>query len=107
MPLQTPPNWFLRELRLIDPEITVKFNDRQWKWIAYNADGSVYARIENKDKSYRPLDGRFLRKLRIDTYFTHDSKAYDALIAEDCHALQVHLQGGRERVIDYLAGYWD
>lgn len=107
MGLLTPPAWFMRELNIIDPEVTVRFNDRQWRWIAYNPDGSVYERLENKDKSYRPLDVRFLRKLRIDKFFTNNSKAFDALLEQNHYDLRSHITRGKNGVVDYLSGYWD
>lgn len=109
----TPPGWFTRELRLIDPSLTVKWNNKIKRWCIYHADGSLSKIVEHpKTKAFRDLDQRILRKLRIDIFFTHNDKALalwnsDQREEKEVNAeLRQYMTRGLDGISDYLSG-WD
>jgi hypothetical protein len=105
MAFYNPPKWFIKELQLANPDLTVKWNHRTKRWGIHNPDGSLSHLVQNKDGSFRPLDQRILRKIRIDTFFTHNDKALQRFLQEDNYGLRAWMDRGMEGVSDYLAGY--
>ena len=106
MPLYEAPRWFRRELNLIDPTLSVCWHNKTCRWIIYHEDGSPSLIVENpKTHQFYPLDNRVLRKLRINTFFTHNPKALDRYIDEDAYALLSWMERGLVGVEDYLAGW--
>jgi hypothetical protein len=105
MPVRRAPAWFKKELGLINPDLTVTWSDRVNRWLIKNPDGSVSHRVQNKDESYRDLDQRILRKIRIDTFFTHNDEALQRFLKQDNIGMRVYLTRGMVGLSDYLAGY--
>lgn len=107
MAFKTPSAWYVKDLRLIDPDLTVAWSNRANRWLIYHRDGSVCLRVENpKTKAFRDLDQRSLRKLRINIFFTHNAIALDKYLEEDHIGLRSYLDRGLNGISDYLSG-WD
>ena len=106
----TVPLWFRKELRLIDPTLTVEWNHGADRWIVYHEDGSPSLRVENpKTKAFRDLDQRTLRKLRINIFFTHNNEAMELYLSDNKDAdwyLRSYINRGVDGISDYLSG-WD
>jgi len=107
MAFKTPPAWYVRDLRLIDPGLKVAWNNRVSRWLIHHQDGSVSLRIEHpKTRTFRDLDQRSLRKMRVNIFFTHNAIALDKYLEEDHVGLRSYLARGLNGVSDYLSG-WD
>lgn len=98
-----PPRWFLRELKLINPSFNVKWLPRIGRWVIME-DERLSHHIQNEDKSFRPLDQRILRKLRVDTFFTKNRKALTEFLNDDPYGLIAYTARGMMGIEDYLMG---
>ena len=96
-----PPGWIKRELKLIDPGLTIAWGRWIDRWIIYSQ-GDPSHIIQNPDGSFRQPDQRILRKLRIDHLLTYNEEALEAYLDGDNYALSMHIQRGLEGVRDYL-----
>jgi len=70
------PVWFQKELRLIHPDLHAEWLNRARRWAIYQG-RNINRIIHNEDDSYRPLDQRALRKLRMDYFFMENPKALE------------------------------
>ena len=70
--MPTPSRSFIRELKLIDRKLDVKWNPHICRFIVYHRDihGRIYPvlKIQYRDGSFKPLDQRTLRSLRYSNY---------------------------------------
>jgi len=96
-----PFRWFVRELELMDAGLTVKWGKFIDRWIIY-CQGEPSHIVQNQDGSFRQLDQRILRKLRVDNFLTHNPEALEAYLGDDDYALSMYTHGGFERFRDYL-----
>ncbi len=102
----TAPRWFQKELRLIDPGLTVKWCPQSCRWIIYHEDGSPCLINQHpQTKEFYPLDQRILRKLRVNLFFTHNPKAMEKYLEGDGFALLAYMERGIPGVEDYLSGW--
>lgn len=109
--MRTPMAYFVKELRLINPDLSVAWNNKIKRWCIYNLDGSISHIVQHpKTQAYRDLDQRILRKLRIDTYFTRNDAALQHYMEsqnpEHARQLRQYLNRGVDGISDYLSG-WD
>ena len=106
MGFYNPPRWFVRELALIDPALSVRWNNRIKRWTIYHSDGSPSLIIQHpKTREFRPLDQRTLRKLRVNVFFTHSDPAMVAYNSGDDYALRAFVDRGQAGLEDYLSGW--
>jgi len=96
-----PERWFVRDLQLIDPGLTIAWGKWIDRWIIY-CQGEPSHIVQNPDGSFRQLDQRILRKLRIDRFLTYNADALEAYLDGDTHAMNIYLQRGLEGIRDYL-----
>lgn len=108
MPQYKAPNWFRRELKLVNPELSVAWSDKICRWMIYHADGSPSLIVQNpKTRKFYPLDQRILRKLRINLFFTRNPAALERYLEDDGYALLSYVARGLRGVEDYLSGWPD
>ena len=96
-----PPEWIERELKLIDPGLTIAWGRWIDRWIIY-CQGEPSHIIQNPDESFRQPDQRILRKLRVDKFLTYNADALEAYLDGDTHAMNIYLQRGLTGIQDYL-----
>ena len=96
-----PPGWIKRELELIDPGLTIAWGKWIDRWIIYSQ-GEPSHIVQNPDGSFRQLDQRILRKLRIDHLLIYSEEALEAYLDGDNYALSKYVQRGLDGVRDYL-----
>jgi len=96
-----PPGWIKRELQLIDPGLTIAWGKWIDRWIIYSQ-GEPSHIVQNPDGSFRQLDQRILRKLRIDKLLTYNADALEAYLDGDAYAMNIYLQRGLTGIQDYL-----
>lgn len=108
-------DWYIKELKLISEDLEIFWNNKTKRWVIFQG-GDPNRIVENlvhKDSmatimqqqigSYRPLDQRLLRKLRVDTFFTRNPGAFEAYLAEDAYAMYTYTERGMQGLIDYLS----
>ena len=98
---QQPERWFVRELQLIDPGLTIAWGRWIDRWIIY-CQGEPSHIVQNPDESFRQPDQRILRKLRVDHLLTYSEEALEAYLDGDNYALSKYVQRGLDGVRDYL-----
>ena len=96
-----PPGWIKRELELIDEGLSVAWGRWIDRWIVYSQ-GEPSHIVQNPDGSFRQLDQRILRKLRIDKFLTYNADALEAYLDGDAYAMNIYLQRGLTGIQDYL-----
>ena len=102
--MRTPLPGFTKDLKLINLKFSAKWLPKVQHW-AIMEGNRISHHVQNDDKSYRPLDQRILRKLKIDTFFTMSSKALTEYLKDNPEYLAIYMDRGITGLKDYLAGY--
>jgi len=102
--LFSPPGWFVRELRTINPDLEVRYLDKSQRWGIF-CKGEINRLVEDPvTKEPRPLDQRILRKIRVDILLTEHHQALEAYLDNDNRAMRAYVARGILGVTDYLTG---